>query len=237
MKQIQETVSFGSKCFEYEVRFADRTTLEIAVLPDCQIIITAPGGTQLDEIENRIRKRLRWINKQVDYFQQFQPRTPKRQFVSGETHLYLGRQYLLKVKEAEQPSVKLSRGYLWVNSLHPHSSEIIYRQVDHWYHQRASIKLTERFEICFSPFERKGYQKPKLELRKMKTRWGSLSPSKTLLLNRDLIRAPIECIDYVLIHELCHMEHPDHGKGFYRLMENLLPDWELRKHRLEILMV
>lgn len=238
MSSLLECVSFGSKRFEYEVRFADRKTLEIAVLPDCHITVTAPQGTHFMDIEQRVRKRLRWINKQVEYFEQFQPKTTPRLFVGGETHLYLGRQYRLKVVPAEQqPSVKLCRGYIWVESLHPECSNTIFRQVDQWYQHRASIKLTERFESCFGPFERKGYAKPSLVLRKMKTRWGSMSPNRVLLLNRDLIRAPLECIDYVLIHELCHLKYPDHGKGFYRLMDSILPDWEKKKHHLEMTMV
>jgi predicted metal-dependent hydrolase len=240
MNPLLECVSFGSKRFEYEVRFADRKTLEIAVLPDCHISVTAPQGTCFEDIEQRVRKRLRWINKQVEYFEQFQPKTTPRLFVGGETHLYLGRQYRLKVVPIEphqgHPSVKLSRGYIWVESLHPDCPDAIFRQVDQWYQYRASIKLAERFELCFAPFERKGYTKPSLVLRKMKTRWGSMSPSGTLLLNRDLIRSPIECIDYVLMHELCHMEYPNHSKNFYRLIDKMLPDWKDRKHRLEIIL-
>lgn len=237
MNSLLECVSFGSKRFEYEVRFADRKTLEIAVLPDCHITVTAPQGTHFTDIEQRVRKRLRWINKQVEYFEQFQPKTTPRRFVSGETHLYLGRHYRLKVEPSEKPSVKLSRGYLCVASLHPKCPKTIAHQLDNWYHTKAHIKLAERFESCFEPFERKGYTKPSLVLRKMKTRWGSMSPNRMLLLNRDLIRAPLECIDYVLIHELCHLKFPDHGKSFYRLMDSVLPDWEKRKHRLEMTMV
>lgn len=236
MSKVFEQIAFGSRCLEYEVQYADRTTLEIAVLPDCQILITAPQGTHQAEIEKKVKKRLRWIDKQVDYFQQFQPKTPKRQYISGETHLYLGCQYRLKVEEAENPLVKLTRGYIWVHSPEPTNSDKTFQLVDQWYHHRATIKLIERFERCFVPFQRKGYKPPIVTLRKMKTRWGSMSPSGVLLLNRDLIRAPIECIDYVFIHELCHLEYADHGKGFHRLMESILPDWKARKHRLEIML-
>lgn len=238
MSSLLKCVSFGSKFFEYEVRFADRKTLEIAVLPDCHITVTAPLGTCSEKIEQRVGKRLRWINKQVEYFEQFQPRVTPRLFVGGETHLYLGRKYRLKVVSVkQQPLVKLSCGYIRVESLHPECPKTIFRQIDQWYQHRASVKLAERFESCFEPFERKGYTKPLLVFRKMKTRWGSMSPSRVLLLNRDLIRAPLECIDYVLIHELCHLKYPDHSKDFYRLMGSVLPDWEKRKHRLEMTMV
>jgi predicted metal-dependent hydrolase len=237
MEQQYSQATFGSRKFDYEIRFSNRTTMEIAVLPDCQVVVTAPYDAERREIEKRVSRRLHWISKQVDFFQQFQPRTPERQYISGETHLYLGRQYRLKVVEADTPRVKMSRGYIRVETLTPQCSETTFKLLDEWYFRRAQVKLVERFELCFEPFVRKGYEKPRLVLRKMKARWGSLSPSGVLLLNRDLIRAPLECIDYVLIHELCHLRYADHGKGFYRLMENVLPDWEKRKHRLEIMMV
>lgn len=237
MSRVLGQASFGTRSFEYEVLYAERKTLEIAVMPDCKIVVTAPKGTAFQEIEKRVIKRLRWIDKQICYFKQFQPRTPERQYVSGETHLYLGRQYRLKVYQSERPSVKLDRGFIQVASQDPSCSKITYKLLDHWYYNRASLKLPERFEYCFEPFARRGYPKPTLCLRKMRSRWGSMSPSGILLLNRDLIRSPLECIDYVLMHELCHIEYPDHSKGFYRLMEQVLPDWESRKHRLEMVMV
>lgn len=238
MKQYKYSqVIFGSQKFDYEIHFSNRSTLEIAVLPDCQIVVTAPLDTDSSEIEKRVTKRLRWISKQIRFFQQFQPRTPQRQYVSGETHLYLGRQYRLKVTQSSKSCVKMNGGYIWVETLNPQSAEMTFKLLDEWYFHRAKLKLTERFELCFKPFGLKGFEKPKLVLRKMNTRWGSLSPSGTLLLNRDLIRAPLECIDYVLIHELCHLRYANHGKRFYSLMENILPDWQKRKHHLEIIMV
>jgi predicted metal-dependent hydrolase len=237
MSLKHEYVTFGSRCFEYTIQFADRKTLEIAVLPNCGIIVTAPNGSQHSDIEKRVRKRLRWINKQVEYFEKFLPKSTPRQFISGETHLYLGRHYRLKILSSENPSVKLSRGFICVESTNPKCAQTVAHQMDAWYHARATHKLRERFELCFEPFAKKGYEQPILMLRKMKTRWGSLSPNRVLLLNRDLIRAPLDCIDYVLVHELCHLKYADHGKAFYRLMGSVLPDWEKRKHRLEMAMV
>jgi len=70
-------------------------------------------------------------------------------------------------------------------------------------------------------------------IRKIPYRWGSLTPSKQIFLNRELIRAPLECIDYVIIHELCHLQHPNHSPAFYKMLAKILPDWEERKYKLE----
>ncbi|MEW8307657.1 MAG: M48 family metallopeptidase, partial [gamma proteobacterium symbiont of Ctena orbiculata] len=102
---------------------------------------------------------------------------------------------------------------------------------------RSRIKFTESLDRCSLQFQRMGYAPPAIHIGRMKTRWGSLSSRGLLTLNRDLIRAPRECIDYVVTHELCHLKHKDHSRAFYRLLEQVMPDWDKRKHRLELALV
>ena len=106
-----------------------------------------------------------------------------------------------------------------------------------WYTQRAHEKYAESFERCWPNFERQGLPRPQLKIRRMKTRWGSLSQRGTLTLNVSLIQAPRDCIDYVITHELCHLKHHDHSPAFYRLLEKVMPDWEKRKHKLELALI
>lgn len=89
--------------------------------------------------------------------------------------------------------------------------------------------LAERFDT----FRQRGHECPSLKIRKMKTRWGSLAGGRRMTLNLWLILAPRECIEYVIVHELCHLEHRGHGRRFYRLMDELMPDWRERKRQLE----
>ena len=86
-------------------------------------------------------------------------------------------------------------------------------------------------------FKLPGSTLPRLAIRRMKTRWGSMSPNGTLTLNSDLVRAPRECIEYVVTHELCHLKHRHHDAAFYGLLEQHMPDWEKRKHKLELALV
>jgi len=109
-----------------------------------------------------------------------------------------------------------------------------------WYLDKAEGKFHESFDRCWLHFEKRSgtachaTAKPRLQIRHMQRRWGSLSPNGRLTLNIDLIRAPRECIDYVILHELSHLPYTDHGPEFYRLLEKMMPDWEKRKHRLEL---
>lgn len=231
------TVTYGKENISFSVLRGARKTLAIEVYPDSSVVIKAPTGTGFDEIQKKVSKRARWIIKQQEYFRQFDPRTPERQFVGGETHLYLGKQFRLKVSEGDRDSVKLSRGYFQVerkNSILPDHVKVL---LNTWYLEKATVAFHASFERCWPYFERLGLTKPRIQARRMRKRWGSLSMGGQLTLNPDLIRAPKECIDYVITHELCHLQCHNHSSEFYRLLEKVMPDWEKRKHKLELALV
>ncbi|MCU7862151.1 MAG: M48 family metallopeptidase [Candidatus Thiodiazotropha sp. (ex Lucinoma kastoroae)] len=237
MSPFEGTVTYGGTTITYEATFVSRKTLEIAVHPDSRVVVKAPNGTRCEAIESRLKKRARWILRQMDYFQQFDPRTPPRQYVGGETHRYLGRQYRLKLTEGTDDVVKLVRGHFWITSSDRSDAARVKSLLWSWYRRRAHEKFAESFERCWPDFERQDLPRPQLKIRRMNTRWGSLSKSGTLTLNVSLIQAPRECIDYVITHELCHLKHHDHSATFYRLLEKVMPDWERRKHKLELALI
>ncbi len=230
-------IRYGHQDISCHVLYKARKTMEIAVHPDGQVVITAPLDAELDAIRDRVHKRARWITRQIAYFQQFQPRTPPRRYVGGETHLYLGRRYRLKLLQGEMEGVKLRRGYFFVSCRNKAEPEKVQQLLEDWYLNKAKEKYSEILLSRLPEFRRVGCMEPTLYIRHMKTRWGSLSRRGVLTLNRDLIRAPRECIEYVITHELCHLKYKNHSAAFYQLLEQLLPDWEKRKHRLECLLV
>ena len=237
MNAIPHSIDYGSRPIRFGVVYAKRKTLQIEVYPDGKVLVKAPNGTRTEEIENRVLRRSRWIRKQLSYFQQFEPRTPPRKYIGGETHLYLGRHYRLKILKAEECTVKLIRGYFLVSVKGKATSQIVNALLDEWYAAKAAIHFQESFKRCWPRFKKKGMVQPRLAIRPMKTRWGSLSKAGRLTLNVDLIRAPKKCIDYVITHELCHLKHHNHSPAFYKLLEQAMPDWKKRKHKLELAMV
>jgi len=228
------TIRYGKESIRYHVLHCSRKTLAIEVHPNSSVVIKAPNGTSLDEIQLKVGKRARWIIRQLQYFQQFEPRTPERCFIGGETHLYLGKQFRLKVSEASKDSVKLLRGYFVVQTSTSAHQDKVRLLLERWYGEKAAGIFQESFECCWRHFEPLGLARPQMKIRRMKKRWGSLSSNGQLTLNTDLIRAPKECIQYVITHELCHLQHHDHSGDFYRLLEKMMPDWEKRKHKLEL---
>ncbi len=237
MTREQHCLRFGGQEIRYEIIRRSRKTLEIAVEPDASVVVTAPLDAPQDAIEARLRKRAAWVTSQQRHFSQFLPRTPERRYIAGETHLYLGRQYRLKVIPHIQEGVKLLRGFLIVQTHRPNRPEVTRDLVEAWYKERARIKFQERIAICLNLFPNPEAFRPKcLIVRQTRKRWGSMSPTGRLLLNRRLVQAPVNAIDYVITHELCHMAHPLHDAAFFKLLERIMPDWERRKQRLERMM-
>ena len=225
---------YGAHRIDFSVVRRRRQTLEIAVEPDATMVVTAPMDAPLEGITEKVRKRAAWVLRQQRFFSQFMPRTPERRDVAGETHLFLGRQYRLKVVRHGRPGVKMVRGFIIVHTREPEKPEVTRRLVDGWYRKQARAKFAERLESSLARFPDPAAFRPKgLIVRRMQKRWGSLSPSGRLLLNRRLIEAPVDTIDYVIAHELCHMAEPHHGAAFYRLLDRVMPDWAGRKGRLE----
>ncbi len=233
----KHSVVYGQKTINFALLYCDRKTMEIAVHPDSTVIVKAPLQSDIELIEKKIIKRARWILKHLNYFKQFQPKTPVRCYVNGETHLYLGKQYRLKLARGQENSVKLSRGFFHITCRNKPTPHVVKKLLHQWYLQKAQVQFVKSMDRCWQKFNDLGIDPPKLSIRRMQKRWGSLSEKGTITLNTDLIRAPKECIDYVVTHELCHLKYHGHGPEFYKLLDFVLPGWEKIKHKLELSMV
>ncbi len=229
---MRQNIVFGTETIGYEIRFLPtRRTLGIEVHPDLSVIVRAPSDCDPAVILARVGKRATWISKQLTNFQRYSPRTPARQYVGGETHLYLGRQYRLKVGAGETASVKMNRGYLVVTLPGKPAPDEVKALLHRWYLDHARQVYIDVLDEWTPRF--KEHLRPRVIVRAMQSRWGSLSQGGTMTLNVNLVRAPRACIEYVVVHELCHLKHRDHNASFFRLLGQLMPDWEKRKQRLE----
>ena len=212
-------------------QIADRVLIKVH--PDCRVVVSAPEGADDQTILNAVQKRRRWIYQQLrDFRQQLAYITP-RKFISGESHYYLGKQYLLKVLEEPTSTlgVKMLRGKLEV-TLHHRDAEKVRQLLTNWYKTRAKEVFAKRLDAMLEQALWIN-ERPQLRLLSMQTQWGSCSPNGRLTLNPYLVKAPRECIDYVILHELCHIAEHNHSERFYRLMGQIMPEWEVIKTRLD----
>lgn len=225
-------LQYGLESIPFVVRRSgSRRTLGIEVHPDGSVVVRAPNDCSEDVILERMRRRASWISGQIDDFARYQPRTPQRQYLSGEAHRYLGRQYRLRVGKSKEAAVRLSRGEMLVTLPSPATPERVRFLLERWYRMRASVLFAEILRASMPRF--RSVECPRLIVRIMQSRWGSLSAAGRMTLNPRLAQAPRACIEYVIVHELCHALNRAHDKKFYRLLGSLMPDWKRRKERLE----
>ena len=226
-------LQFGTSTIDFELTYSERKTLGIHVYPDCSVVVDAPMDSDEATIEQKVLKRGAWILRQQRNFQQYPEASPlPRRYVSGEAYRYLGRQYRLKVVENHVERVRLSRGYLTVSVKDQGDRVRISHLIDDWYIGHARRIFSERLGVSFRRVEKMGIPYPQLAIRDMKARWGSCSVKGRLTLNLKLIAVPKELIDYVIIHELCHLKELNHSPTFYALLDRVLPDWQERRLKL-----
>lgn len=231
----QGVFKYGDREIAFAVEFCRRKTLEISVMPDCAVQVRAPHGATFEAVAQKVRKKAPWIVEKQDWFAKFPKAPPPRQYLGGETHLYMGRRYRLKIEKGKERLVKIDGGFIRVVSADVRPA-IVKKLLDEWLRERAKVQFEKIFDACAVRFSLSS-STLRLQIRDMKTRWGSLSKGGILTLNIKLIAAPKECVEYVVVHELCHLKYPNHDKKFYRLLETRLPDWEKRKQKLENLQV
>lgn len=207
--------------------------IKIKVLPDCSVKVVAPVDSSDGDVLRAAKKRARWIYQQLREFRKQLTHITPRRYVSGESHYYLGKQYVLKVLvKPDQPAgVKLLRGQLEVN-VREYTTERIKAALEGWYKVRAKDVFHKRLDAVLEQALWVD-KRPPLRILTMQTQWGSCSPNGRITLNPLLVKAPRECIDYVMLHELCHIAEHNHSERFYRLMGQVMPNWERVKNQLD----
>lgn len=231
MRVLERSVAYGAEMIRYTLSFTSRADMAITVHPDLCVSVAAPPGTAPDDVDDRVRHRAAWILRQLRRFEEYHPLPFPRRFVSGESHFYLGRQYRLRVQRGEE-EVRLQRPFLIVRAAKTDDVVRIAELLRAWYRERAKEIFPQRVEHCLRSAPQLAKERPRLQIREMKKRWGSCSASGTITLNHELIKASSSCIDYVIVHELCHLVVPRHGQEFYQLLRLHMPDWERRRAQL-----
>jgi len=231
----RHTLDYGNTRISFDLSRLPRKAMAIHVHPDSSVSVDAPQDASPEEILLHVRKRAAWILRQQRAFQRYSLDFPPRLYVSGETHRFLGRQYRLKVigNPEERESVALDREFLTVLTHHKEQPARVRKQVETWYRRQALEVFAERVEHWYPHFERLGAVRPAIAARQMRTRWGSCTARGRITFNTKLVMAPRMLIDYVVVHELCHLQEHNHGAQFQHLLTRIMPDWKELKEKLD----
>ena len=209
-------IQFGSKQIGFRMEYSNRKSLGITVTPDLNVLVRAPLDTSLEKVKEKLRKKAPWIIKQQGFFLSFHPKTPR-----------------LKITQSKIESVKLKGKFIKVATTDKARAKEL---VSEWYLQNAKTRFHVIAQPLIDKFKKHKVEPSSIVLREMPTRWGSCTPKGKMILNPELIKAPKGCIEYVIIHELCHLIHHDHTQKFIDLQTKEMPDWEKWKMKLEKLL-
>jgi predicted metal-dependent hydrolase len=218
--------------FEYKVIYSKRRTISLEVKPNGSVIVKAPTRTSDKYLTKIIEKRANWIIDKQKYFAENKKLPKNKNFEAGEKFMFLGSEYSLKIERDLVNKVSLEESFLLVRATIINKAKIK-NLLDDFYKNRAVEIISERFQFCqMQTAEYNIICKLPIRFRKMHARWGNCSSRGEITFNTELIKTPIECIDYVIIHELCHLKEFNHSKNFYNLVSKFLPDWKHRKTKL-----
>ena len=231
-------IQFGLTRIPFQIRRSMRRgTVALTIEHDGGLVVTAPNDVSVDKLEAVVRDKAFWVVQHSRQVRELAPRPAPREFVSGETVLYLGRQLRLKVVDAgDNVGTRMWAGWYEIpvdRGLEGEERRVeVRRRLMASLREHAEQYVPERLaEVC----ARARVEKPSLIVCAQRKRWGSCNAHGTLRINWRIIQAPIPLIEYVLAHELVHLEHPHHGPKFWATLGQRMPDYEERRKRLRML--
>jgi len=207
-----------------------RRSLGVQILKDGAVVVRAPRRLADSEVARFLREKSRWIERRRERL--MANRKPPLRYRDGEVHPWLGESVTLKVDHGKRPLAKFRNGTIHVRVPDPTNEGEAERAVKRLFKRAAPPIFKARIATLFPPFAAFGHKVPRLKTRWMRRNFGSMSRKGVMTLNLTLLRKPVELIDYVIVHELCHLAHMNHGPRFYALLDKMLPGWKSRKSAL-----
>lgn len=229
------TISFSGTNIEYLLKRKPVKNLNLRIHSDCSIIVSASEKIPVDKIDTFVMEKGAYIISSLQRFKRIEEyEMPPKRYISGETFDVLGRGIRLKVQQGIKDNVFSDGIYLYLTVTDQDDYFKKEKLVQKFLDKECRRVFSETIQQFFPIFQKYGVNMPMLRIRTMKTRWGSCSPSRGIItLNKKLLEAPRNCIEYVVLHEFCHFIHPNHSKQFYSFVAMLMPDWKDRKTQLD----
>jgi predicted metal-dependent hydrolase len=217
---------------EFKVIYSRRRTLGISVLPDSSVIVRVPFRTSDKTITRIVREKASWIIKHRDSYNKLGQNKIKRLYVNGETHLFRGNESVLKIEKSKKPYCRFYDGIIGIGLDKTDDSAAIKRLIYMGYKTEAQIVFPILFNTAIQKYQSENFAPSGLIIRSMKRRWGSCSNRGVVTLSTELIKLPDHYIEYVIVHELCHLKHHNHSAIYYTLLTELYPEWKIVRKEL-----
>ena len=232
------SIQYGNKKITFKIERSNRRkTVGIYIDPKKGVVVHTPLFLRTDDIDEIVRKRVRWIIEKQELVKNIDQLYSVKEFVSGEAFPYLGRHYRLKVIRSaseKEGQCNLISGRFMVEIDRALNTERSTRTVKKalitWFEKHAKEKIPERVELYAGQM---GTWPERIQIKNHKRRWGSCSHNGIIRFNWKIIMAPMTIVDYVIVHELCHLNHPHHSAQFWQKVQTIIPDYAKRRDKLK----
>lgn len=229
----KRTVIIASEEVEIDIVRSSRRTVALYVRPGGTLLVRAPWYVPVYSLMQFVNQKSSWIKRQRERLSNIRPADSPMIIDDGTKIPFLGREITVSIKNGSGSRTLLKDDCLTISIKGEPSAEKIAAAVDSWYLYEAKKYFTLRTPELVALHAGVIPQPKSIATRKMKRRWGTCHSNGTILLNRELIKRNPELIEYVIIHELCHLVHHNHGRDFYRLLGSLMPGYRELRHQLQ----
>lgn len=231
----KRTIMLEGRPLEYTLERKTVRNVNLHVRKDGSVYVSANALVSAQQVDEFLISKAQFIlSAQKRFHEQEEMRPQPKQYVSGETFYIQGRALRLKVIQAEKNRIYTDGMHIFLEVKDLSNNAKKQRMVCNFLDQQCQVVFEEIVRQVYPIFEKYGVSMPIVRIRDMDTRWGSCLVKKGIItLNKRLLEAPRNCIEYVVMHEFCHFIHPNHSKHFYGFLSMLIPDWKDRKRYLD----
>lgn len=233
--RLPEIVLINNRVVTYELIHKNIKNMYLRIKPDLTISVTANPRVSKLKVESFIKDKSDWIEKTLQNLEK-RDRVLYNEviFRSGETYKLFGETYSINMIQSLKNEIKVDSMNIYIYAKDISDKMMLNKLWNKWYEKLIKETFIKILKVTVPKFSEYHINMPNVKLRRMKTRWGTCSVNtNTITLNKALIHTPMECIEYVVVHELAHFIHPNHSKHFYQVVSAIMPDYKERKKLLE----
>ncbi|AGK96859.1 M48 family metallopeptidase [Clostridium pasteurianum] len=223
---------YAGKEIEFQVVFSKRKTMEISIAPSGDIKVRAPLEIPKAVIRERVMEKAPWIVKKLYQFKHIKNKPLIREFINGEVFMYLGMDYQLQIdikSHINKAKVNLFNDKIIV-TINNENKENTKKAMELWYREKAKEEIDQRINLYQKFFNIVPLE---VKVKEQKKRWGSCTYKNSLLFNWRCVMAKSEVLDYIVVHEMCHMVHKNHSREYWNAVASILPDYKQRDQWLK----
>jgi predicted metal-dependent hydrolase len=218
---------------KYSIVYSHRRSIGISVKPDSTVTVHAPYRTSQIRIEQLIISKSAWIKKHLENFKS-SVRINEKQLIRNGSYVFLnGKRYLIDISYSSRARVMIKDENILIGIKDPSDHGNAVRVYEKWIKEKAEIVFHDRFYSILATYKDYNFRPTELRVRALKRRWGSCTIKGCITLSSELIKLDDIFLEYVILHELCHLKHHNHGKEFYSLLSEVFPEWKKVRSELK----